>query len=943
MRLAGIRFGSTRARGVGITLLAALLALAAGCDAFRSKEARIAQAREAMAAGDYRAASIELKGVLESDPDNAEARLALAETSLAVGDAETAEKELRRAMAAGLPPERAAALQGRVMLALGQAAELLQKLNDQSLPVAEPEWSVLKGDALVTVGDTAAAESLYRSVLRAHPAHLRATLGLAIAIASQGRGQEATTLLADFLREHPLSAEAWLLRGEILSRSSRYSEAESAFKLASSELGRGMSLPQQLSALTGLADAQLVRGADDEARATLERMRKLAGGATQTQLIAARIAMIDQDYATAVSLLQPVANVLPNFAPARFLLGVALLAQGNLEQAESHLSALVQMTPENVEARKLLAKARLRLQRYDLAMQVLTPAMQGEAYDPELSSLLSEAKLQTGAQREAIEILEQAALRDPGNIGVKLDLATAYIVTGRSAQAVDLLRSLPEVTGDRRRETLLVTALAAAKGPVEARREIERLITRYPKDVQILSLGAAHAVSQADHAAARAYLERALAIEPANPGLLATLARTEMLAGNLDAAEATLMRLLEVPGSRTAARLGLVELAQVRGNAAEARKGLELIRAEDPGAVAPRLMLARMMLAKSEAAPASTVLSEVVAIAPRDAALRLQVARLLGEAGRYDEAMRQVREAVEISPDMSEAWVELARMQLALNQPNPARESAGKAVAIDPDSVEAVGLLALLDLREKRGESALQLAQGLAARRPADPRAIVLEGDVRLALGQPREAAQAYQRAMDLSPHLQIAAKQAAAMRSGRMANPEAPLARWVAERPEDARARTLLAEAYQLAGRRDLAIEQYERLAASPATDFAILNNLAWLYYEPGDDRAEATARRAYDLAANNPAVIDTYGWILTEKGKVAEGLEALTKAVKLAPENPDIGYHYAAALARSGEGRRALGLLDHVLGSNPGFASRADTEQLRRDLAAGLASGAN
>jgi putative PEP-CTERM system TPR-repeat lipoprotein len=384
------------------------------------------------------------------------------------------------------------------------------------------------------------------------------------------------------------------------------------------------------------------------------------------------------------------------------------------------------------------------------------------------------------------------------------------------------------------------------------------------------------------------------------------------------------------------ARLGLVEVAQLRGNTVEARKGLEQIRAEDPGAVVPRLMLARLMLAASEAKPAATVLSEVVAIAPRDATLRLQVARLLGEFGRYDDAMRQVREAVEISPGASEAWVELARMQLALNLPQSARESAGKALAIDRDSVDSVGLLALLDLREKRGESALQLALDLSARRPADPRAAVLEGDVRLALGQPRAAAQAFQRAMALSPNLQIAAKHAAAMRSAGMPNPEAPLARWVAERPEDARARELLAEAYQLAGRRELAIEQYERLTASPAAGFAAINNLAWLYYEQGDDRAEATARRAYDLASDNPAVVDTYGWILTEKGNVAAGLEALTKAVNQAPDNPDIRYHYAAALARAGKGRQAIGLLDKLLGPNPAFASRADAERLRRELAA-------
>ena len=131
------------------------------------------------------------------------------------------------------------------------------------------------------------------------------------------------------------------MRGEILARASRYSEAEAAFEKASSELGRALTLPQQLSALTGLADAQIARGANDMARSTLQRMRKLAGDTAQARLIAARLALVAQDYAGAVSELQPVVTAMPNFGPARFLLGAALLAQGNHEQAESHLSALV--------------------------------------------------------------------------------------------------------------------------------------------------------------------------------------------------------------------------------------------------------------------------------------------------------------------------------------------------------------------------------------------------------------------------------------------------------------------------------------------------------------------------------------------------------------------------------------------------------------------------
>ena len=931
------------ARVFGATVLVMLFALAAGCDSFRSPEARVERARGALAVGDYRTANIELKSVLDSHPDNAEARLVLAETSLALGDPETADKELRRALAAGLPPDRAAALQGRVMLATGEATTLLQKLNDRSLPVREPEWSVLKGDALVTLGNAAGAEPLYRAVLARNPEHVHATIGLASAIAAQGREQEALDLLASFLQAHPEAAEAWLLRGEILSRTARYSEARSAFERATKDLGRRLDLPQHLAALAGLADAQLALGAGDEARATLERIRSLAGDTMQTRLVAARLALIDQDYAVAVAQLHPVVAAVPNFAPARFLLGAALLAQGNLEQAESHLSQVVRLSPENVEARKLLAKARLRMQRYDAAMQVLTPAMQGEEFDPELSSLFSEAKLQAGATAEAVAVLEKTVQHNPDNTGSKLDLAAAYIVAGRSAEAVDLLSTLPEVVDDRRREALLVAALAAAKGPAEARREVEALVARNPGDTIILSLGARHALSQGDFTAAREHLDRALAIAPADSQLLELLAETEVRAGSLDAAEAALQRLLEVPASRTRARLGLIQIAQLRGRPVEARKGLEQIRAEDPAATVPRMMLARMMLTAGEAAPASTVLSEVIASAPRDARLRLQVARLLGEFGRYDEAMRQAREAVEISPEASEAWTELARMQLARDLPGPARQSAERAVATDRDSVEGVGLLALLDLREGRGSVALQRAEALVARRPADPRALVLEGDVRLSLGQPREAAHAFGRALALSPDLQIVAKQSAAMRRAGMANPETPLVRWVAKRPDDDRGRALLAEAYQVGGQRDRAIEQYEHLTASPKAGFSQLNNLAWLYYEQGDNRAEATSRRAYDLASDNAAVIDTYGWILTEKGDHARALETLARAVELAPEDPDIRYHYAATLARTGKRQSALGMLDELLEANAVFASRADAERLRARLAADVPAGAD
>jgi tetratricopeptide (TPR) repeat protein len=296
-----------------------------------------------------------------------------------------------------------------------------------------------------------------------------------------------------------------------------------------------------------------------------------------------------------------------------------------------------------------------------------------------------------------------------------------------------------------------------------------------------------------------------------------------------------------------------------------------------------------------------------------------------------------------IAPQSAEAWVETARLHLALDRPGPAREAADRAVAIDRDSVEAVSMLALLDLREKRGEQALQRARELAGRRPADARAALLEGDVLAALAQPREAAEAYARAISLRADLQVAAKQSAALRAAGLPNPEAPLIRWVTEHPQDPQGRAMLGEAYLLAGRHLQAIEQYERLAANPAAGYAVLNNLAWLYQQTDDDRAEATARRAYDLASDDPSVIDTYGWILVQNGKLTEGLAALERAATLAPDNPDIRYHHAYALAQAGQGLKARAILDEVLATHPQFASRTEAVKLQQELAGNVTAGAN
>ena len=111
-------------------------------------------------------------------------------------------------------------------------------------------------------------------------------------------------------------------------------------------------------------------------------------------------------------------------------------------------------------------------------------------------------------------------------------------------------------------------------------------------------------------------------------------------------------------------------------------------------------------------------------------------------------------------------------------------------------------------------------------------------------------------------------------------------------------------------------------------------LNNLAWLYYQEKDARAVNTAELAYKLKPNNAAVADTLGWILLDQGKISRAVEIFKKAVALAPDNPEIGYHYAVALAKAGDKARARQQLEQLLASNKSFGQRDAAKALLKQM---------
>jgi Flp pilus assembly protein TadD len=99
-------------------------------------------------------------------------------------------------------------------------------------------------------------------------------------------------------------------------------------------------------------------------------------------------------------------------------------------------------------------------------------------------------------------------------------------------------------------------------------------------------------------------------------------------------------------------------------------------------------------------------------------------------------------------------------------------------------------------------------------------------------------------------------------------------------------------------------------------------------------DPQALEYAEKAHQLAADNPAVLDTLGSILIEQGNTTRGLPLLRKAVSLAPDMPDIRYHLALGLIKANDKASARKELEQLVGTGKNFADIGEARALLKEI---------
>jgi cellulose synthase operon protein C len=147
----------------------------------------LADAHMAIEQGDLRAAQINLRNSVRSDPQNAEAHFWLGKVSLELGDPLAAEREARAAEDRGFDPHQSVPLLAQSLLVQQKAKELLDELQPTGKdPTLDASILVARGYAQIALKNLNDVQASFAQAERTAPDAVEPLLASARLLAARG-------------------------------------------------------------------------------------------------------------------------------------------------------------------------------------------------------------------------------------------------------------------------------------------------------------------------------------------------------------------------------------------------------------------------------------------------------------------------------------------------------------------------------------------------------------------------------------------------------------------------------------------------------------------------------------------------------------------------------------------------------------------------------------
>ncbi len=913
------------------TMSAILLAAAlVACNRPQDTQILLADAKHYRQTGEIKAAIIQLKNVVQREPDNAQARILLAEVYIDAGDAVSAEKELRKAQALGTKPHDILPRLGKALLMQGQYEKLLDEVQADPATPDQTDLALLRASAYLGLAKFDQAKELFEFALKKDPDSSAALLGMArIALVSQQLAT-ATQLIEQTIAKHPSDIEALRLQGDVLRMQGKNDAARLVY-------GRILSLrPNNTQAQIDIADLYIQAGKFAEARAAVGAARKMAPNSLLVLYTQALLDYREKNFKLALAALQQVLRAAPEHMPSLLLIGAVELALGADQQAAQYLQKFLDANPKHRYASQLLASLALKNGNPETAIDLLSPLLRVDQNDVGLLTLAGEAQMRVKHFSKAAEYFQKASELAPQTASLHTALGMSHLGMGENARAIaELERASGLEAHGGQAGVMLVMTYFRNKEYDKALAATAAMERQQGKNPLICNLKGGAFFAKHDVVAARASFQQALALDPVYLPALENLAQLDLYEKKPEQARQRFEAALAKDKNNVDLMTGLAKLAAAQGDNGETARWLERANREHPDALAPAVLLAEFYQRQGQHQKSLALAQTLQASNPSSPGPLALLAEIQVGNGDYAAALESYGKLATLQPASAALQMRVAQVQIKLNDKDGALASARKAMRMQADFVEAQVVAVGLLLEKKKFSEALGIAQSAQKQGTGAQTGLMLEGDIWMAQNKPLDALKAYERAFALSkigPFL-IKVHQSL-MLAGKSHEANLRITRWLQEHPSDLNTRFYFAARKLSDNDTKGAIEQWEKIIEQDPNQVVALNDLAWACLQEKDQRALAFAERAYKLAANNPFVLDTLGWILLDQGNSARAVPLLQKATALAPNAAEFRYHLGMGLVKMGDKRAARTQLEQLLASDKAFPKREEVKALLAHL---------
>jgi tetratricopeptide (TPR) repeat protein len=600
---------------IGIAIIGAVLLGALALRAWLTDP--LARGREALAEGNARAASIDLRAAASAAPDDPTIRLDLARAYNLMGQAGEANRQLDRAAELGLPVNQMRTERAQAALASGDARKAVQMLVAGAVPVTETVRALtILADAQYRIGDYRSASASYQRALRTAPndeklwtRYARYRLAEQDMLGAQAAADRAVALAPNSATALAVKADVERARGGPVT----------ALPLYEAALAQN---PDDVAILGEYAASLGDAGRTQDAEASLAHAAQLQPDNPRILFLRATLAARAGEMQDARALLRQIGGADADIPSVLVLRTAVELALDAPRDAAIYASRLVRQQPDNRLARRLWALALMQhdnirgtitvldpittqpdadswsllllsramggLDWQNDSIQPLTratslqpgdaaalavPQATGNANDPSVIIPNIRAQLAAGNGAGAQVLANQLAAMNPGVPQAAMLQGDAAMVSNNLSGAITYYRRAAELRFDEPVMLRLVAAQLRSGDRNAASTTLGQFMARWPENVAAMRVGASMAADQKDWGTAlRLWGAINDRIGPNDALVLAQMARANLELGDARAALPLAQRAYQLlPGNATISGVYGLALYRAGGNVQDAR------------------------------------------------------------------------------------------------------------------------------------------------------------------------------------------------------------------------------------------------------------------------------------------------------------------------------------------------------------------------------------